>query len=172
MKAYKADTLGNLVYRYSARNFNQDMAAAAKCVIAEVEHIVQPGELDPDEIHTPCVYVNRIVQCNYDKRIERRVNRQAAEKTDKSKEQLLREKIVKRAVGYLTDGMYLNLGIGIPTLVPAFAPKNIEITLQSENGVLGVGDYPIKGEEDADLINAGKVPPCFSRLSRSPRNSD
>lgn len=68
----------------------------------------------------------------------------------------MRERIVKKAVEYLKDGMYLNLGIGIPTLVPSFAPKGIKITLQSENGLLGVGDYPIKGEEEADLINAGK----------------
>lgn len=75
VKAYKGDTLGNLVYRYSARNFNQDMASAAKFVIAEVENLVQPGELDPDEIHTPSVYVNRVVKVDYPKRIERRVNR-------------------------------------------------------------------------------------------------
>ncbi|MFJ7744627.1 CoA transferase subunit A [Peribacillus sp. NPDC097295] len=73
VKAWKADTLGNLVYRKTARNFNPLAAAAGKITIAEVEEIVEPGELDPDEIHTPGIYVQRILLgTNYEKRIERR----------------------------------------------------------------------------------------------------
>lgn len=72
VKAWKADTLGNLVYRKTARNFNPLAAMAGKITIAEVEEIVEAGELDPNEIHTPGIYVQRVLQgTNYEKRIER-----------------------------------------------------------------------------------------------------
>src|SRR5439155_11055192 len=67
-----------------------------------------------------------------------------------------REQIARRIVQELQDGYYVNLGIGIPTLVANFVPPAIEVILQSENGMLGVGPYPLEGEEDPDLINAGK----------------
>ena len=73
--AWKGDTEGNLVYRKTARNFNPMMATAGKITIAEVEHLVQPGELDGDMIHTPGVYVKRIIQTNAEKRIEVRTLR-------------------------------------------------------------------------------------------------
>lgn len=76
VKAWKGDRAGNLVYQKTARNFNPMMATAGRVCVAEVEHLVEVGELDPDQIHTPSIYVDRILQgTNYEKRIERLTNR-------------------------------------------------------------------------------------------------
>jgi 3-oxoacid CoA-transferase subunit A len=78
IKAWKGDKWGNLIYRKTARNFNPMIATAAKVTIAEVEHLVEVGELDPDSIHTPSVYVKRVFQGElYERRIERRTVRKA-----------------------------------------------------------------------------------------------
>jgi 3-oxoacid CoA-transferase subunit A len=78
IKAWKGDRWGNLVYRKTARNFNPMMATAARITIAEVEHLVEPGEIDPDHVHTPSVYVHRIFEgADHEKRIERRTLRKA-----------------------------------------------------------------------------------------------
>lgn len=80
VKAWKGDTLGNLVYRKTARNFNPLAAAAGKITIAEVEELVEPGQLDPNHIHTPGIYVQRILHgTGYEKRVERRVVQSAAQ---------------------------------------------------------------------------------------------
>ncbi len=78
VKAWKGDRMGNLLYRKTARNFNPMMATAARVTIAEVEQLVEPGEIDPDAVMTPGVYVKRVVQgANYERRIERRTLREA-----------------------------------------------------------------------------------------------
>ena len=160
VKGWKADTKGNVMFRKTARNFNPSVATAGRKCIVEVEEIVAEGELDPDHIHLPAVYVDRVVLGEkYEKRIEFKtlhVEGQEPQIPGKGDAKVGRERIVRRAAKELKDGMYVNLGIGIPTLCANFLDPGVDITLQSENGMLGIDRFPTEQEMDADLINAGK----------------
>lgn len=161
VKAWRADTFGNLQWKGTSRNFNPDVAMAGKFTIAEVEEIVPVGTIPPSEVHLSGAYISAIVKTDAPKLIERRTVQTDSAAEDKNAkaatpEALMRDRIAKRASLELKDGMNVNLGIGIPTLIPKLLPKGMNIMFQSENGLLGMGPYPVAGTEDSDLINAGK----------------
>ncbi|MBW0495380.1 hypothetical protein O181_035095 [Austropuccinia psidii MF-1] len=167
VRVWKADKLGNCVFRYSAQNFAGVMARNAKLTIVEAEQIVEPGEIDPGQVHLPSIFVDRIVPATAEKRIEKIVLKSEATLNKPNNEKLSfddpnasaqrkRELIVRRAALSLKDGMYVNLGIGMPMLVPALLRPGTNIHLQSENGIIGMGPYPLPDQVDADIVNAGK----------------
>jgi len=148
VKAYKADKYGNLVFRLAANNFNGTMARNAKITIVEAEHIVEPGELDPAQIHVPGIYVDRVVQSTAPKQIEKYTfakdpNEQLESTGGPGDALAKREKIVKRAAKEFKNGMYANLGIGMPMLAPNFLPPGVSVTLQS-----GISLYSLKSHPD------------------------
>jgi len=154
IKAWKADKAGNLIFHYTANNFNAACAKAGKVTIAEVEEIVEIGELDPHHIHLPGNYIDKIVVSDhFEKPIEQLT---LAGKMVVKGFSEAREWQAKRISREFKDGMYANLGIGMPTLVANYIPTEITVTLHAENGLLGVGPFPEEGNEHPDLINAGK----------------
>lgn len=155
IRAYRADTSGNLVYRMTERNFNPMMATAADLVIAEVEEIVPAGTLLPDEVVTPGIYVDYLVQAHTT--LEDLGSSASVDRSRKSVSQT-RMNIAKRAFAELKRSDVVNLGVGIPTLVADLISPEDGIILQTENGLLGVGPAPETGGAMDYPVNAGKQP--------------
>ncbi|CAG9580852.1 putative succinyl-coA:3-ketoacid-coenzyme A transferase, mitochondrial precursor [Leishmania major strain Friedlin] len=156
VKALKADKSGNLVFRGTARNFNIPAAQCGRRVIAEVEQVVENGEIHPDDVHLPGVYVHRVVQASYEVPIEKRTVSGSGAEPSSVNPNDDRQKIARRAALEFTDGVYANLGIGIPTEAANYMPAGVTVTLHSENGLLGMGPFPTADKVSADWINAGK----------------
>jgi len=155
IRAHKADTAGNLIYRMTERNFNPAMAMAADLVIAEVEEIVPVGDLAPDEIVTQSMFVDYIVEA---KVTLEDLGSSASIKNSRKKVDDARMNIAKRALQELAKGDVVNLGVGIPTLVADLITPEHEIILHTENGMLGVGPAPKEGGALDYPVNAGKIP--------------
>ncbi|CAG7930964.1 unnamed protein product [Penicillium olsonii] len=157
LRAWKADEAGNCVFRYTTKAFGPIMAKAATLTIVEAENIVPVGSIDPNDVDLPGIFVDRIVPATDDKHIEnKKLQSGEASGSVNDAAQIQREVIGRRAAKELKPGYYVNLGVGIPTLAPSFLPKDVKVWIQSENGILGMGDYPTEAEVDADIINAGK----------------
>lgn len=155
IRAWKADTAGNLQYRMTEQNFNRAMATAADLVIVEVEEIVTVGEILPEFVHTPGSYVDYLVQSTLT--LEDLGSSASVSSSKKVSES--RMNMAKRALKELKKGDVVNLGIGIPTLVADLISDEDGIILHTENGMLGVGPAPTDGGGAMDYpVNAGKIP--------------
>ncbi len=155
IRAWKADTAGNLFYRMTENNFNQASATAADIVIAEVEEIVPAGSISPENIHTPGIFVDYLVQASIS---EDDLGSSASVQVSDKKNDQKRLQIAKSAMNELNPGDVVNLGIGIPTLIADLIEPTHEVLLHSENGMLGIGPSPKEGGAMNYPVNAGKIP--------------
>jgi len=160
LRAATADRYGNVVYRRGARNFNPLFATGAKTTIVEVDRIVEPGDIDPEAVVTPHIFVDRVVQNEQPldlgaiRELSRRYGKQwrlEARQTADGPQGLPPELMARKAALLLHPGEYVNLGLGIPTLVSNFIDPERKITLHSENGMLGFGPLAATDEEDVDV---------------------
>lgn len=164
LRAWKADRAGNCVFRYTTKAFGPIMAKAARLTIVEAEHVVETGELDPNDVDLAGIYVDRVVPATEEKRIDILKTREVEGSSSSSSSEgegeggqarpksaalERRDRIARRAAKELKNGFYVNLGVGIPTLAPSFLPEGQKVWLQSENGILGMGPYPTPDEVDA-----------------------
>ncbi|CAK7237525.1 hypothetical protein SCUCBS95973_009982 [Sporothrix curviconia] len=143
LRAHKVDRAGNCVFRYATKDFGPLMGRAARLTLVEAERIVETGQIDPGDVDLAGIYVDRIV-------LATTPSKPLGAAVDK------RHRIGRRAARELKDGFYVNLGVGIPTLAPSFLPPGQNVWIQSENGILGMGPYPLPEEVDPDIVNAGK----------------
>ncbi len=157
-RGYRADRLGNVQFRGGSQNFNPSFAKSARIAVVEVDEIVEPGVIPPELIDLPGIFVQRIVKTTQaaDGKAWRRPERRPSDKPRlyNDKPALTRAGIAKRAAGLVKEGTYVNLGVGIPTMVSNYL-QDRDVILHAENGVLGYGQMVSTEEEiDPDVYNA------------------
>lgn len=158
LRGYRADRLGNVQFRGGSQNFNPSFAKAARVAIVEVDEIVEPGVIAPELIDLPGIFVSRVVKTTQvgDGKAWRRPERRPSDKPRlyKDKPALTRQGIAKNAANLVKEGTYVNLGVGIPTMVSNYL-QGRDVILHAENGVLGYGRMVSEEHEiDPDIYNA------------------
>jgi 3-oxoacid CoA-transferase len=156
LRGYRADRLGNVQFRGGSQNFNPAFAKAARVAIVEVDEIVEPGGIPPELIDLPGIFVSRVVKTTQKFDLWKRPERRPSDKPRLygDKPGLTRSGIAKNAARLVKDGTYVNLGVGIPTMVSNFLVER-DVILHAENGVLGYGRMVSEENEiDADVYNA------------------
>lgn len=136
LRAWRVDEAGNCQFRYTTKTFAPLMAKAASVAIVEAEEVVKVGEIEPDNVHLPGIFVDRIVPATAEKSVEVRKVRETGAGGPKLDPK--RERIARRTARELKPGYYVNLGVGIPTLAPSFLDPEVNVWIQSENGLLGM----------------------------------
>jgi 3-oxoacid CoA-transferase len=156
LRGYRADRLGNVQFRGGSQNFNPAFAKAARVAIVEVDEIVEPGAIPPELIDLPGIFVSRVVKTTQQFALWKRPERRPSDKPRlyNGKPALTRAGIAKNAARLVKDGTYVNLGVGIPTMVSNYLVDR-DVVLHAENGVLGYGRMVSEeGEIDPDIYNA------------------
>jgi 3-oxoacid CoA-transferase len=156
LRGYRADRLGNVQFRGGSQNFNPSFAKAARVAIVEVDEIVEPGAIPPELVNLPGIFVSRVVKTTQEFDLWRRPERRPSDQPRlyNGKPGLTRAGIAKRAAALVRDGTYVNLGVGIPTMVSNYLVDR-DVILHAENGVLGYGHMVTDEKEiDPDIYNA------------------
>ncbi|MGH6690191.1 MAG: 3-oxoacid CoA-transferase [Gammaproteobacteria bacterium] len=156
LRGYRADRLGNVQFRGGSQNFNPSFAKAARVAIVEVDEIVEPGDIPPELIDLPGIFVARVVKTTQKFDLWKRRERRPSDEPRlyNGKPALSRAGIAKNAGRLVKDGTYVNLGVGIPTMVSNYLLGR-DVILHAENGVLGYGRMVSEENEiDPDIYNA------------------
>ncbi len=159
LRAYKADRAGNLQFKGGSQNFNPSFAKAARVAVVEADEIVEIGEIPPDEIDLPGIFISRVVKATVNMTLEEvQASRQPRRAADVPREYngkpaLTRADIARRTAMLLADGSIVNLGTGIPTMVSNYVGDR-DVWLHAENGVLGYGGFVEGTDIDPDVYNA------------------
>jgi 3-oxoacid CoA-transferase len=157
---HRADTLGNVEFRGANQHFGPSFAKAARVAIVEVDEIVQPGQIPPERIHLPGIFVTRVVRKTIPNTLPKAASgRRPAEsaRTYNGKPAWTRSQMAQRAAALLPEPGYVNLGLGIPTYISTYL-RGRDIILHGENGILGYGEIMADEETYPDVFNAGGQP--------------